>query len=124
MGDNTTQQQDDAREQLGKPVSGFKTGLTKVVSGLGLAVAAVSVAIGAFALVTGRGSSLTPKMAQMAEHFSPRAAGAGQLVGGLVGGTIAKAQWDSASSASRTRNYINLKNQLDEQSVSKNQGRG
>lgn len=91
---------------LGKPVAGWKTFTTKAVATLGFIGAGASVAVGAAALVMGRKAESS--FVQMATKWG----GGTAIIGGLLEGAVSKATWDSAASASRTREYLKLADQL------------
>lgn len=91
---------------LGKPVVGWKTFTTKAVAALGFIGAGASVAIGAATMIMGRKAESS--FVQMATKWG----GGTAIIGGLLEGAVSKAAWDSAASASRTREYLKLADQL------------
>lgn len=104
---------------LGKPVSGFKTSLAKISGALMLAAGVGNVVLGVAALVTGK------KVLHMNLYpGSSRAIGTGFVVGGVAGAAFGKAVWDSASSATRTRNYVQLSEKLNNLHQAAQQSRG
>lgn len=80
-------------ESLGEPVSGWKTAAAKIGAGLTLIGGTVQTTIGAVALARGHGLQT-------------------RLASGLISLGLGKSIWDSASSSTRTRNYLKLHEQV------------
>lgn len=97
---------------LGKPAEGWKTFVTKTAAVLTAISAVSSVAWGAVALVAGR------RVEPGALKSFANIGGGVAIAAGVVEGVAAKAMWDSADSASRTRNYLKLSEQLNAKETS------
>jgi hypothetical protein len=119
MTDETTNlpsaQTHDPKELLGKPVPNWKTGSTKLISVLEMIAGGVSTVIGAAGLIRGR--------KVQASEF-PSALNGVLVANGIATATIGKLGFDSADSAAKTRNYLEVSAALNEQSASKSQTRG
>ena len=98
---------------MGKPVSSWKTIVTKTAAIAGGACSVASVALGALAFA--KRGKVVDMMGGMGHNTDARAVAIGSvssMIMGLLGGVASKTTWDSASSASRTRNYLKLSEQL------------
>lgn len=91
---------------LGKPTSSWKTITAKTSAGILFAAGASSIVIGAAGLMMG--SKLNNGVIKSALKYG----GGTSVVAGVIEGVAGKAIWDSADSASRTRNYLKLRDQL------------
>lgn len=124
-----------ATEKLGRPVSSQKTSFTKTLAVAGGLFSASLVTIGAIMLLSKGRPALSERVIKAVMESEPivehdiklsakeleksvKVVGGAAAVTGAIGLLGSKAIWDSASSASRTRNYLKLSEALDFQGPS------
>jgi hypothetical protein len=114
--------------ELGKPAARWKTFLTKTDAVAKYAFSGASLALGTVMVV---GSKSVGEAIERMSPESPaaqlvtkiiRASGVANIVVGAVAGVLGKAEWDTASSATKTRNHIKLAEQLNAKEAATGRG--